>query len=116
MGAPRTRRHGVPPDLGPALEGLSRKSIRVLGQDGVLDALGEGGEVAVRGPVGRLGLSGPFARLAFCLDSHNRLSVGYAVAERTDGPWKRAGGEFEPFTLRGYGYFKRYIRRLPRAR
>ena len=115
MGAPRTKRHGLPSELGRLLEGLSRKSIRILWQDGVLDALREGGELAVTGPVGRLGISGPFARLAFCIDGQHRLSVGYAVGEGAKGPWRRAGGEFEPFSLRSYGYFRRYIRRLPPA-
>lgn len=116
MGAPRTKRHGLPLELGSVLSGLSRKSIRALGQDGVLDALGEGGNLAVTGPVARLGSSGPFVRLAFCVDSEHRLTVGYAVGEGMDGPWNRVGGEFEPFTLRAYGYFRRYIRRLPQVR
>ena len=115
MGAPRTKRHGLPSKLESLLDGLSRKSIRILWQDGVLDALGEGVDLAVTGPVGRRGISGPFVRLAFCVDSQHRLSVGYAVGEGTNGPWTRVGGEFEPFTLRSYGYFRRYIRRLPPA-
>lgn len=115
MGGPRTRRHDLTPELARVLAGLSRKSLRVLWQDGVIDALGEGGDLAVTGPVGRLGTSGPFARLAFCIDAERRLSVGYAVGEGTNGPWGTTGGEFEPFTLRSYGYFRRYIRRLPPA-
>ena len=87
----------------------------MLWQDGVLDALGGSEDLAVTGPVGRLGMSGPFARLAFCIDDEHRLSVGYAIGDGTNGPWRRTGGEFEPFTLRAYGYFRRYIRRLPQA-
>jgi hypothetical protein len=104
----------VPGRLGPVLEGLSRKSVRLLEKGGVLDALAEGGELAVIGPAVRLGASGTLGRLAFSIDRENRLHVGYAVAEQADGPWRRA--EFEPFTLRAYGYYVRYLKRRPLVR
>jgi hypothetical protein len=106
----------VPKRLGPVLEGLSRKSIRLLEKDGVLDTLAEGGELAVTGPAVLLGASGTLGRLAFSIEPENRLHVGYAVAERAEGPWRRAGGEFEPFSMRAYGYYVRYLKRRPLVR
>jgi hypothetical protein len=116
VGGPKTKRHGAPPALTTALTGLSRKSVRLLEREGLLDALDAGRDVAVSGQVVQLGDGGPYARLAFCLDPAGRLCVGYAVSEGIDGPWRREGGEFEPFNQRTHGYWVRYLKRQPLAR
>jgi hypothetical protein len=94
-----------------ALEGLSQKSRRLLEDRGVTAVLATGCDVAVTGRPARLGPEGPYARLAFRLDPGDRLRVGFAVSDGLDGPWTAEGGEFEPFTLRTYGYYRRYIQR-----
>ena len=111
MGAPRSKRQRQSRGLGPALQGLSRKSLRFLEEDGILDLLAAGKDLAVTDRVVRLGASGPFARLAFRVDSDRRLNVGYVLGTAADGPWTDVGGEFEPFTLRAYGYYVRYLKR-----
>ena len=113
MGAPKTKRRGRSTGFDSVLEGMSRKSIRLLEQDGILEQLRRGATLVVTGPVARLRTPGPFVRLAFCIDAENRLNIGYAVGEGPGGPWVDAGGEFELFSLRTYGYYTRYLKRLP---
>ncbi len=101
----------MPPVVARALDGLSQKSRRLLEDRGVTAVLATGCEVAVTGRPAPLGPERPYARLAFRLDPGDRLQVGYAVSDGLDGPWTAEGGEFEPFTLRTYGYYRRYIQR-----
>ena len=100
-------------EFGSVLGGLSRKSIRLLERDGILERLRGGATLVVTGPVACLGNPGPFARLAFCIDAEKRLNIGYAVGEGPGGPWVDVGGEFEVFSLRTYGYYTSYLKRLP---
>jgi hypothetical protein len=112
VGAPRAKRRRRPASADGIVDGLARKSVRLLEADGILDALGGGSRLAVVGPVARLGGEGPFVRLAFRVDDHGRLLVGYAASRDPGGPWSHAEGEFEPFTIRAHGYYQRYIKRL----
>lgn len=121
MGAPRTKRRatsgraGHAGPLAGALGGLSRKSIRLLEDEGVIERLVERPGLVVTGPAAHVGATGDFARLAFWIDGDDRLNVGLARAVGPEGPWTPSDEDCEPFTLRSYGYFRRYVQRLRRA-
>ena len=113
MGAPSGKRRRPSGTVERILAGLSVKSRRLLVERGVPAAFRSGRSLAVLGRPARLAADGPFARLAFRLGEDGRLSVGFAVADDVDGPWHEERGEFEPFTSRAYGYYVRYLKRLP---
>ena len=89
------------------------KSRRLLARRGVTGALAEGRALALSGRprlIEKRDGERITASLAFYLDAaQEKIYVGYAV-ER-GGRWSVEEGEFEPFTQRALGYYRRFLER-----
>ncbi|MFI5396549.1 MAG: hypothetical protein ACHQ9S_13530 [Candidatus Binatia bacterium] len=87
---------------------LSVKSQRLLKDLGVITAFEHGEQLVLVGRTYELRKDpGVRVRLAFLHDPDGRLCVGYA--EDSDG-WHAV--EFEPFSLRAFGYYQRRVKRI----